>query len=84
MPPEAPEAVQAENNSLQKNGDEMKKIGMILVLVSVAFLVAVQGSPAQDPMPLKVALVFGIGGRGDGGFNDAAYDGLEKPYASWG
>jgi len=78
LPPEAPEAAQTENNLPQKNGDEMKKIGMILVLVLVAFFAAVQGSPAQDPTPLKVALVFGIGGRGDGGFNDAAYDGLEK------
>jgi basic membrane protein A len=41
------------------------------------------GSPEQAPAggagaPLKVGLVFDIGGRGDKSFNDAAYAGLER------
>ncbi len=36
---------------------------------------AVSEPPAA---PLKVALIFDIGGRGDGGFNDSAFRGLDK------
>jgi basic membrane protein A len=34
--------------------------------------------PAGGTAPLKVGLVFDIGGRGDKSFNDAAYVGLER------
>ena len=63
----------------------MKRIGMIfsLMLTLAASSVAAQASPAQSPVPPKVALIFDIGGRGDGGFNDSAYRGLEKRSPSW-
>ena len=48
-----------------------------------SFFVA-QDAFAQNPNPLKVALVFDIGGRGDGGFNDSAYNGLQKAVAELG
>jgi basic membrane protein A len=35
-------------------------------------------TPAKGAVPLKVGLVFDIGGRGDKSFNDAAYAGLER------
>ena len=61
----------------------MKKIwiGFLLMLALTAFGVAPQDVPAKDQTPLKVALIFDIGGRGDGGFNDSAYSGLEKAVA---
>ena len=64
----------------------MKRIGMIfsLMLTLAASSVAAQASPAQSPVPPKVALIFDIGGRGDGGFNDSAYRGLEKAVAELG
>jgi basic membrane protein A and related proteins len=49
-----------------------------------ALFIGVQNLPAQHPMPLKVALLFDIGGRGDSGFNDCAYSGLEKAVAELG
>lgn len=36
-----------------------------------------QTAQDQNTLPLKVGLVFDIGGRGDKSFNDAAYEGLE-------
>lgn len=55
-----------------------------LMLALAAFLVAAKNTFAQTPPPLKVALVFDIGGRGDGGFNDSAYRGLEKAVSELG
>jgi basic membrane protein A len=37
-----------------------------------------EGSKAPAGAPLKVGLVFDVGGRGDKSFNDAAYAGLER------
>lgn len=61
----------------------MKRIWMVfsLMMALAAPFVAAQASPAQNSNPLKVALFFDIGGRGDGGFNDSAYNGLEKAVA---
>ena len=61
----------------------MKRIWMVtsLMLALTASFFAAQNSLAQNADPLKVALIFDIGGRGDGGFNDAAYNGLEKAVA---
>jgi basic membrane protein A and related proteins len=55
-----------------------------LMLFLSASLVMIQVSFAQNHEPLKVAIIFGIGGRGDGGFNDSAYNGLEKAVAELG
>ncbi len=64
----------------------MKKIRVLILLMAAlaVSLAAAQGSPGQNSNALKVALVFDIGGRGDGGFNDAAYQGLEKAVAELG
>jgi basic membrane protein A len=52
------------------------------LVVALAFLGMAAGvSFAQNQQPLKVALIFDIGGRGDGGFNDSAYNGLERAVA---
>ncbi len=53
----------------------------LMLLVSLA---VVQDLKAQGPAPLKVALIFDMGGRGDGGFNDSAYGGMEKAVAELG
>lgn len=50
----------------------------LILLVSLA---VVQDLKAQGPAPLKVVLIFDMGGRGDGGFNDSAYSGMEKAVA---
>lgn len=60
------------------------RVGFWLVLFFAASLIMVQVSLAQNPKPLKVVLIFDIGGRGDGGFNDSAYRGLEKAVAELG
>ncbi len=64
----------------------MKRIGSIFLLLPalLAFLATAREAPAQDRTPLKAVLVFDVGGRGDGGFNDAAYNGLEKAVADLG
>ncbi|MDD4091735.1 MAG: BMP family ABC transporter substrate-binding protein [Smithellaceae bacterium] len=53
----------------------------LMLLVSLA---VVQDLKAQGPTPLKVVLIFDMGGRGDGGFNDSAYIGMEKAVAELG
>ncbi|WP_161626572.1 BMP family lipoprotein [Desulfatiglans anilini] len=63
---------------------KVKHVVYSLLFASLVFLVPVGNSPAQNPTPLKVVLVFDIGGRGDGGFNDAAHRGLEKAVAELG
>ncbi len=55
-----------------------------LVCAFIILLTGVQNIPAQDSNPLKVALLFDIGGRGDSGFNDSAYKGLEKAVSGLG
>lgn len=64
----------------------MKSIGMVftLMLALVTPSVAAQVSPVHNPTPPKVTLIFDMGGRGDGGFNDSAYRGLEKAVAELG
>jgi basic membrane protein A len=54
-----------------------------VLALAVLFGVA-ENSPAQSPTPLKVAIIFDIGGRGDGGFNDSAHRGMEKAVATLG
>ena len=55
-----------------------------LTLAAVAVLAAGCARKAEPPAakaahpPLKVGLVFDVGGRGDKSFNDAAYAGLER------
>jgi basic membrane protein A and related proteins len=61
----------------------MKRIwafSLLMLVLVISFAVA-QDTLAQAPTPLKVTLIFNIGGRGDGGFNDSAYRGLEKAVA---
>ncbi|MDD5170107.1 MAG: BMP family ABC transporter substrate-binding protein [Syntrophales bacterium] len=58
----------------------MKKTGMIfslLVAFAIAFFILPDAFAGQTS-PLKVTLVFDVGGRGDGGFNDSAAHGLER------
>lgn len=55
-----------------------------LICALGALFIAAQNLPAQHPTPLKAALLFDIGGRGDSGFNDSAYSGLEKAVAELG
>ncbi|MFZ2419460.1 MAG: BMP family ABC transporter substrate-binding protein [Smithellaceae bacterium] len=64
----------------------MKRMWVVysVMLFLAVSLVVVQVSLAQNTAPLKVALIFDIGGRGDGGFNDSAYTGLEKAAAELG
>lgn len=54
------------------------RIFISLAVALVFWGIAAEVSLAQNQPPLKVALIFDIGGRGDGGFNDSAYIGLEK------
>ena len=53
-------------------------------LMLAGFLAVVQDGKAQSPEPLKAVLIFDMGGRGDGGFNDSAYSGMEKAVAELG
>ena len=64
----------------------MKGVGIVplLILALAASLFVVKDAFAQNPKPLKTALVFDIGARGDGGFDDSAYNGLEKTVADLG
>ncbi len=55
-----------------------------LLCVLGAFLIAARNSPAENPAPLKVVLLFDVGGRGDNGFSDSAYSGLEKAVSELG
>ena len=67
------------------NGDSMKLIKILVVFCAcAACFIAVNDTPARDAGSLKVALLFDVGGRGDGGFNDSAYRGLERAVASLG
>ncbi len=56
----------------------------LLMTALAASSFAAQDSATHYPIPPKVALIFDIGGRGDGGFNDSAYRGLEKAVAELG
>ncbi|HPC85105.1 MAG TPA: BMP family ABC transporter substrate-binding protein [Smithellaceae bacterium] len=53
-------------------------------LMLLGSLAVVQDLKAQSPPPLKAVLIFDMGGRGDGGFNDSAYNGMEKAVAELG
>ncbi|HMS32544.1 MAG TPA: BMP family ABC transporter substrate-binding protein [Ignavibacteria bacterium] len=63
----------------------MIKSNSILLLISISLLTIfnscgkkeTQTDQKDNTIPLKVGLVFDIGGRGDKSFNDAAYKGLE-------
>lgn len=55
----------------------------LTLLLPLAIAIAGCAPAAEKPattgaQPLKVGLVFDIGGRGDKSFNDAAYEGLER------
>jgi basic membrane protein A and related proteins len=58
----------------------VRKIGRFcaVLLVSLAIFSTAQEGGAQNNPPLKVAMVFDVAGRGDGGFNDSAARGLER------
>ena len=56
----------------------MLRVVFSLMIAFAAFFLTAQDSPAQNPPPLKVALIYDIGGRGEGGFIDSARNGLEK------
>ena len=64
----------------------MKKVSILFLsfLMLAGFLAVVQQGKAQSPAPLKAVLIFDMGGRGDGGFNDSAYSGMEKAVAELG
>lgn len=70
----------------KRNGDSMKimKIMVVLFCACAACFVVAKETHARDAGSCKVALLFNIGGRGDGGFNDSAYRGLERAVASLG
>lgn len=68
----------------------MKKI-VLLTLLAVFMTVALFGAgcgpkvqTVSQPAPIKVGLVLDPVGRGDGGFNDAAYNGLIKAQKDFG
>jgi len=55
----------------------------LIILISLPLILLAscgekKGSIQDKNHPLKVGLVFDVGGRGDKSFNDAAYRGLEK------
>jgi basic membrane protein A and related proteins len=54
------------------------------VLLLGAACLFVNDCLAENKPQLKVALIFDIGGRGDGGFNDSAYRGFEKAAREFG
>ena len=64
----------------------MKQAAVFLVLVALILLLAIllaggcgqKKAEDQAAKPIKIGLVFDVGGRGDKSFNDAAYRGLEK------
>ena len=57
----------------------MKKIiRIVAILFLVAACLPLYDASAENRAPLKAALIFDIGGRGDGGFNDSAYKGFEQ------
>ena len=56
-------------------------VGMLVVAVVLSIA---QDSIAQQLFSIKVALIFDIGGREDGGFNDSAYRGLERAVSELG
>jgi len=58
-------------------------VSLLILALAASFFVALDAF-AQNPKPLKIALVFDIGGRGDGGFDDSACNGLEKAVADLG
>ena len=64
----------------------MKKAWVLFLcwLILLGSPAVVQDAKAQDSSPLKVVLIFDMGGRGDGGFNDSAYSGMEKAVAELG
>jgi basic membrane protein A len=63
----------------------MKKTGIVFSLMLLAGILLAAGQAlALASQPLTVALIFDIGGRGDGGFNDAAQRGLEKAVSEMG
>ncbi len=49
----------------------------VLTILSSCGKKEIQTPQKENSLPLKVGLVFDIGGRGDKSFNDAAYKGLE-------
>ncbi|MBN1939366.1 MAG: BMP family ABC transporter substrate-binding protein, partial [Candidatus Aminicenantes bacterium] len=58
----------------------IRPVGLFIVL-SLLFAgrdVAAPAVSARTAGRLKVALIFDLGGRGDGGFNDSAYRGLDR------
>jgi basic membrane protein A len=59
----------------------LNKYLVILLSITLVLLVSCgekKSSTDSKNHPLKVGLVFDVGGRGDKSFNDAAYRGLEK------
>ncbi|MCR4425303.1 MAG: BMP family ABC transporter substrate-binding protein [Firmicutes bacterium] len=56
----------------------MSSVRRALVLSIAALLLVALASPGFASKPLKVAIVFDIGGLGDQSFNDSAYEGLKR------
>lgn len=61
-----------------------RRVVVALLFALTASLLSLQDCPAQVPSSGKVVLIFDISGRGDGGFNDSAYRGLERAVAEFG
>lgn len=59
-------------------------IGALLIPALAVFIILPCASFAQASNPLKIALIFDMGGRGDDGFNDSAYRGMERAAAELG
>lgn len=57
-----------------------KKFFFYLIVLSIMFFSCGKNNEFKNDnsQPVKVGLVFDVGGRGDKSFNDAAYKGLEK------
>jgi basic membrane protein A len=62
-----------------------RKWPVFVGLLVIACVLSIGGnSVAQQSMPLRVTLIFDIGGIGDGGFNDSAYRGMERAVSELG
>lgn len=64
----------------------MKRVLAVLaVLLAVAALTGCQkGEPTKSGAPIKVGMVFDVGGKGDKSFNDSAYRGLLNAASAFG
>lgn len=79
------------NNNFKKHNIFIMNITKIIL--SILFIIIISGFISckketavidQSVKPLKIGLVFDVGGRGDKSFNDAAHKGLERAKKTFG